>query len=124
MRWLAAEKVTVVAGLVPLLDRVRHTAAVTAGIQWAVLALTTDKLEGQPGRRATRTVRSKPPPYPGDMSEQHVIANGAHVAGIVPSGELDRLRETIEVLSDSDLVRELTEGLSDARAGWYGKVVD
>ncbi|MGH3828270.1 MAG: hypothetical protein ACRDQX_14040 [Pseudonocardiaceae bacterium] len=46
-----------------------------------------------------------------------VIANGAHVADIVPSGELDRLRETIEVLSDSDLVRELTEGLSDARAG-------
>lgn len=36
-------------------------------------------------------------------------------AEIVPSGELDRLRETIEVLSDSDLVRDLREGLADAR---------
>jgi predicted transcriptional regulator len=39
------------------------------------------------------------------------------VADIVPSGELDRLRETIEVLSDSELVRDLKEGLADARAG-------
>jgi hypothetical protein len=31
-----------------------------------------------------------------------VIANGNHGADIVPSGELDRLRETIEVLSDTD----------------------
>ena len=46
-----------------------------------------------------------------------VIAHGDHVADIVPSGELDRLRETIEVLSDTDLVRELREGLADARAG-------
>jgi antitoxin (DNA-binding transcriptional repressor) of toxin-antitoxin stability system len=46
-----------------------------------------------------------------------VIAHGVHVADIVPSGELDRLRETIEVLSDSELVRELREGLADARAG-------
>jgi antitoxin (DNA-binding transcriptional repressor) of toxin-antitoxin stability system len=46
-----------------------------------------------------------------------VIAHGAHVADIVPSGELDRLRETIEVLSDTDLVRELKEGLADAHAG-------
>jgi antitoxin (DNA-binding transcriptional repressor) of toxin-antitoxin stability system len=46
-----------------------------------------------------------------------VIAHGDHVADIVPSGELDRLRETIEVLSDIDLVRELREGLADARAG-------
>lgn len=46
-----------------------------------------------------------------------VIAHGDHVADIVPSGELDRLRETIEVLSDSQLVRELREGLADARAG-------
>jgi antitoxin (DNA-binding transcriptional repressor) of toxin-antitoxin stability system len=46
-----------------------------------------------------------------------VIAHGDHVADIVPSGELDRLRETIEVLSDTDLVRELPEGLADARAG-------
>jgi predicted transcriptional regulator len=35
----------------------------------------------------------------------------------VPSGELDRLRETIEVLSDTELVRDLQEGLADARAG-------
>jgi len=46
-----------------------------------------------------------------------VIAHGVHVADIVPSGELDRLRETIEVLSDSELVRDLREGLADARAG-------
>ena len=46
-----------------------------------------------------------------------VIAHGQHVADVVPSGELDRLRETIDVLSDSDLVRDLIEGLSDARAG-------
>lgn len=46
-----------------------------------------------------------------------VIAHGAHVADIVPSGELDRLHETTEVLSDTDLVRDLAEGLADARAG-------
>lgn len=46
-----------------------------------------------------------------------VIAHGDHVADVVPSGELDRLRETIEVLSDSELVRDLQEGLADARAG-------
>jgi len=46
-----------------------------------------------------------------------VIAHGDHVADIVPSGELDRLRETIEVLSDTELVRDLREGLEDARAG-------
>ena len=45
-----------------------------------------------------------------------VIAHGRHVADVLPSGELDRLRETIEVLSDNDLVRDLIEGLSDARA--------
>jgi len=32
----------------------------------------------------------------------------------VPSGELDRLRETIEVLSDTDLVPDLQENLADA----------
>lgn len=47
----------------------------------------------------------------------HVIAHGDHVADIVPSGELARLRETIEVLSDTELVRDLREGLADARAG-------
>ncbi|HEY6275692.1 MAG TPA: hypothetical protein VIX86_05120 [Streptosporangiaceae bacterium] len=46
-----------------------------------------------------------------------VIAHGDHVADIVPSGELGRLRETIEVLSDTGLVRDLREGLADARAG-------
>lgn len=46
-----------------------------------------------------------------------VIAHGEHVADIVPSGELDRLRETIELLSDTELVRDLRDGLADARAG-------
>lgn len=46
-----------------------------------------------------------------------VIAHGDHIADIVPFGELDRLRETIEVLSDTELVRDLREGLADARAG-------
>jgi PHD/YefM family antitoxin component YafN of YafNO toxin-antitoxin module len=46
-----------------------------------------------------------------------VIAHGVHVADVVPSGELERLRETIEVLSDSELVQDLREGLADARAG-------
>jgi antitoxin (DNA-binding transcriptional repressor) of toxin-antitoxin stability system len=46
-----------------------------------------------------------------------VIAHGEHVADVVPSGELDRLRDTVEVLSDTDLVRDLIEGLADARAG-------
>jgi len=46
-----------------------------------------------------------------------VIAHGDHVADVVPLGELDRLRETIEVLSDAELVRDLREGLADARAG-------
>ncbi|MFD0199766.1 MULTISPECIES: hypothetical protein [Saccharothrix] len=46
-----------------------------------------------------------------------VIAHGRHVADVVPSGELDRLRETVDVLSDTELVRDLIEGLSDARAG-------
>ena len=42
-----------------------------------------------------------------------VIAHGDHVADIVPSGELDRLRETIEVLSNTELVGDLREGLAD-----------
>ena len=46
-----------------------------------------------------------------------VIARRVHVADVVPSGELERLRETIEVLSDSELVQDLREGLADARAG-------
>ncbi|MER5391049.1 hypothetical protein [Saccharopolyspora sp. NPDC002686] len=46
-----------------------------------------------------------------------VVAHGEHVADVVPSGEIDRLRETIEVLSDSDLIRDLREGLADLTAG-------
>ena len=46
-----------------------------------------------------------------------VIAHGNHVADVVPSGELERLRETIELLSDTELVRNLREGLADAHAG-------
>lgn len=38
-----------------------------------------------------------------------VIAHGKHVADVVPSGELDRLRETIHVLSDNDLIRALAD---------------
>ncbi len=40
-----------------------------------------------------------------------VIAHGRHVvrADVVPSGELDRLRETIEVLSDPDAVQSLAD---------------
>jgi antitoxin (DNA-binding transcriptional repressor) of toxin-antitoxin stability system len=38
-----------------------------------------------------------------------VIAHGEHVADVVPSGELDRLRETIEVLSDPDAMRALQD---------------
>ena len=46
-----------------------------------------------------------------------MIAHGEHVANVVPSGDLDRLRETIEVLSGTELVRNLREGLADAQAG-------
>jgi antitoxin (DNA-binding transcriptional repressor) of toxin-antitoxin stability system len=46
-----------------------------------------------------------------------VMAHGEHVADIVPSGELDRLHETIEVLTDTELVHDLREGIADARAG-------
>ncbi len=38
-----------------------------------------------------------------------VIAHGEHVADVVPSGELARLRETIDVLSDPDAVRALAD---------------
>ena len=46
-----------------------------------------------------------------------VLAHGRHVADVVPSGEIKRLRETIEVLSDNDLLRDLHAGLDDLRAG-------
>ena len=45
-----------------------------------------------------------------------VIAHADRVADVVPSGELERLRETIEMPSDTELVRDLREGLADARA--------
>lgn len=38
-----------------------------------------------------------------------MTARGEHVADVVPSGELDRLRETIEVLSGHELVRALAD---------------
>lgn len=40
-----------------------------------------------------------------------VIAHGDHVADVVPSGELDRLRETIEVLADRDTMRDLDDDM-------------
>lgn len=46
-----------------------------------------------------------------------VIAHGKHVADIVPAGELERLRETIDVLSDSDLMQDIRDGLADLHAG-------
>jgi antitoxin (DNA-binding transcriptional repressor) of toxin-antitoxin stability system len=46
-----------------------------------------------------------------------VIAHGQHVADVVPSGELARLREAVDVLSDPQLVSDLREAVADARAG-------
>ncbi len=46
-----------------------------------------------------------------------VIAHGEHVADVVPSGELERLRETIDVLSDTDLMHDIRDGLADLEAG-------
>lgn len=46
-----------------------------------------------------------------------VNAHGEHVADIVPSGELDRLYETISILSDPEAAQGLKEGLEDIRAG-------
>ena len=46
-----------------------------------------------------------------------VLALGRHVADVVPSGEIERLRETFDVLSDNDLLRDLRSGLDDLRAG-------
>lgn len=44
-----------------------------------------------------------------------VLAHGKHVADVVPSGEIERLRETIDVLSDNDLLHELRNSLDDLR---------
>jgi len=38
-----------------------------------------------------------------------VISQGEHIADVVPSGQLDRLRETIEVLSDPEAVAVLAD---------------
>lgn len=46
-----------------------------------------------------------------------VVAHGKHVADVVPSGELERLRKTIEVLSDTDLMQDIRGGLADLHAG-------
>jgi antitoxin (DNA-binding transcriptional repressor) of toxin-antitoxin stability system len=42
-----------------------------------------------------------------------VIAQGRHVADVVPSGELDRLRETVKVLSDPAVMRDLADTEAD-----------
>lgn len=47
-----------------------------------------------------------------------VLAHGRHVADVVPSGEIERLRETIDVLADNELLHELHAGLEDLRAGY------
>lgn len=46
-----------------------------------------------------------------------VVVDGEHVADVVPTGELDRLRETIEVLSDRALMADLVESREGAAAG-------
>jgi antitoxin (DNA-binding transcriptional repressor) of toxin-antitoxin stability system len=46
-----------------------------------------------------------------------LLAHGRHVADVVPSGEIERLCETIDVLADNDLLRDLHAGLEDLRAG-------
>lgn len=38
-----------------------------------------------------------------------VMDDGEHVADVVPADELDRLRETIDVLSDTEAVRALAD---------------
>jgi len=39
------------------------------------------------------------------------------MSDVVPSGEIERLRETVEVLSDIGLLRDMRAGLDDLRAG-------
>lgn len=46
-----------------------------------------------------------------------VVVDGKHVADVVPTGELDRLRETIDVLSDRALMADLVESREGAVAG-------
>ena len=46
-----------------------------------------------------------------------VVVDGEHVADVVPTGELDRLHETIEVLSDRALVADMIESRQGREAG-------
>ena len=64
--------------------------------------------------------------YPEGMSEEPVTVSAdgleswndaVNVADVVPSGESERLRETIEVLSDTDLMQDIRDGLADLQAG-------
>jgi antitoxin (DNA-binding transcriptional repressor) of toxin-antitoxin stability system len=53
-----------------------------------------------------------------------VLADGKHVADVVPSGELERMRETVDVLADSELVQSIAEGLADIRSGRLSSAAD
>ncbi|PRX98795.1 hypothetical protein [Allonocardiopsis opalescens] len=53
-----------------------------------------------------------------------VIAHGEHVADVVPSGHLEQLRETIEVLTDTEGMRELAEAEKAVQRGDVVRVVD
>ena len=46
-----------------------------------------------------------------------IISHGEHVADVVPSGELERLRETIEVLSDAATRADLDEAKRSIEEG-------
>ena len=46
-----------------------------------------------------------------------VLAPGRHVADVVPSGQIQRLRKTIDVLADNNLVRDLHAEVEDLCAG-------
>lgn len=46
-----------------------------------------------------------------------MLAHGHHVADVVPSGAIEQLRETIDVLSDTALLHDLRVGLDDMKAG-------
>jgi antitoxin (DNA-binding transcriptional repressor) of toxin-antitoxin stability system len=67
------------------------------------------------GEQARRSERSVERAERGETVA--VLAHGRHVADVVPSGEIERLRETIDVLADNDLLRDLHAGLEDLPAG-------
>lgn len=46
-----------------------------------------------------------------------VVVVGEHVADVVPTGELDQLHETIEVLSDRALMADLVDSREGTEAG-------